>query len=179
MSTEAAKPTGSHDALFVNAFLAGTVQTFKIQCSYEITPEKPRLLKPEEMLPMDICGVIGLTSNVFRGAITLCFPEPLFLAVMGSMFGETFTSINAELSDGVGELLNILFGQAKTTLTNEGFSVDKAIPTVVRGKDIKVSSLTGGGPTIVVPFNAKDGKLHVLVSLGHHGAAPKLVPKKA
>lgn len=166
MTALPAKQTVSMDAKFVNAFLTGTISTFKIQCSYELTPVKSRILQPSEQIPNDLCGVIGLTSNVFRGAITLCFPEPLFLAVMGSMFGETFTEVTNELSDGAGELLNIIFGQAKTLLTDQGLSIEKAIPTVVRGKDIKVSSLTGNRPTIVVPFEAKDGKLHVLVSLG-------------
>ena len=83
------------------------------------------------------------------------------------MFGEPYDKITDEIADGAGELLNIIFGTAKTILTDSGYSVEKAIPTVIRGSDIKLHSLTKGGRTVVVPFEGKDGVFHVLISLGN------------
>ncbi len=166
MGEPALKPNVGMEAKFVNAFLSGTTKTFSVQCSYELKAKNSYILKPTDAMQVDICGIIGLTSNVFRGAITLCFTEKLFLSVMGSMFGEKFDSVTDELSDGAGELINIIFGTAKTILTSDGLSVEKALPSVIRGKDIRVSSLAqGGGPTIVVPFEGKDGVLNVLINL--------------
>lgn len=166
MGEPALKLDTNTEVKFMNAFLTGTIKTFTIQCNYEMQAQKSYLLKPNDPMPIDICGVIGLTSNVFRGAISLCFTEKLFLAVMGSMFQEKFDTVTDELADGAGELINIIFGTAKTILTSEGYTVEKALPTIIRGKEIKVSSLSRGkGPTIVVPFVGKDGTLNVLINL--------------
>lgn len=168
--------TNSINAIFIDAFLKASINTLKVQCRYEVSAEKPYILNPEMKLPTEIVGVIGLTSNVFRGTITLCFTEKLYLEVMGSMFGETYSAVRDELSDGAGELLNIIFGTAKSILVNEGFQVEMAIPTVIRGSNIKMNSMPGGnGTTIVVPFSTKSDKLYVLVSLGNFQAKLKQV----
>lgn len=164
--TTATQTEHNTDALFINAFLKGTIHTLKVQCSYEVSPEKSVVYKGEP-LPVDICGIIGLTSSVFRGNISLCFPKPVFLSVMGSMFGEKFDDITDELSDGVGELLNIIFGTAKTEIVNAGFTVEKAIPTIIRGQDIRMNSLATGTRKILVPFSHGEDKFHILISLGN------------
>jgi len=152
--------------LFINSFIKGTIHTLSVQCSYEVKAEKTRRYNPAEPIPVDICGVIGLTSSAFRGAITLCFPEKVFLDVMSKMFGETYTEITNELTDGAGELLNIIFGTAKSEIVNAGFSMEKAIPTVIKGQNIRLNTIVPGGSTILVPFVHGEDRLHILVGLG-------------
>ena len=79
---------------------------------------------------------------------------------MSKMLGETYTAITAELQDGVAELLNIIFGQAKITLSNAGYTIQKAIPTVVRGNQITTSALSKG-LFIVLPFLLPVGEFHI------------------
>ncbi len=85
------------------------------------------------------------------------------------MFGETYSVLTDEIADGAGELANIIFGTAKTILTDSGFSLEKALPTIIRGSDIKLTSLSRGGPMIVVPFQGTDGLFHILISLSRNG----------
>ncbi len=150
---------------YIEAFAMGTLKTMKIQANYELKTGGPFLLGQKGELKTDICGVIGLISSFFKGTVAICMAQPVFLGVMGSMFAESYSEMTDELADGIGEILNILFVQAKTTLTNQGIQFEMAIPTVVRGSDIKLTSLTNGNPTIVLPFDGKDGKLYLLVSL--------------
>jgi chemotaxis protein CheX len=157
------------EAQFIFAFLSATLHTLKVQCNYPVAAQKARMLAPTDDLPVTICGIIGLVSNVFRGTVTLCLTDKVFLGMMSGMFNEKMDTVTKELSDGTGEILNIIFGTAKTTLTNEGLSVEKAIPTVVRGADIRVNSLTGGNPTIIVPFSGADGMFQLLISLDQKG----------
>jgi chemotaxis protein CheX len=152
-------------AQFASAFRTGAVFTLDVQCKVEVKPEKAFGLEANQPIPADICGVIGLTSPKLMGSVTLCFPTPVFLHVMGSMFGETFSEVNDELAEGAGELMNIIFGKAKTILNESGLSLEKALPTVVHGKDIKVTSFTKGEPTIVMPFSTKCGTFHLLITL--------------
>lgn len=155
------------DVNFVNPFITGAIETLRVQSSVEVHPEKIFLKgKSTECLALtsvDIAAVIGLTSTVFKGSVAICFPQAIFLAIMGNMFGETYTEITQELEDGASELLNIIFGIAKRALNTQGYSIERALPTIVRGKDINVRHMSDK-PTIVVPFQTKFGPFHIEIA---------------
>ena len=133
------------DKNFIKPFIEGTLNTLKVQCKIDSTPEKPFIKgsdpAKENSMVVDIAGVIGVTSTSFIGNFTLCFPEALFLTLMGNMVGETFTEMNEDVESGAGELLNIIYGTVKTVLNSQGYSLQRAIPTVVRGKNILMAQL--------------------------------------
>ncbi|MGK5086379.1 chemotaxis protein CheX [Bdellovibrionota bacterium FG-2] len=148
------------DVKFFKPFVDGTIHTLKIQCSLEAKHDKPFVKGQKEQPPFEIAGVIGLTSQAFTGSITICFPEKVYLTMMSNMLGETFTAITKDLQDGAAELLNIIFGQAKSVLNQQGYTIQKAIPTVVRGTNLTTTQL-GGGPVIVLPFLTSVGEFHI------------------
>ncbi|MDX9731901.1 MAG: chemotaxis protein CheX, partial [Bdellovibrionales bacterium] len=111
-----------------------------------------------------IAGVISLTSAAFKGSIAICYPQETFLSLMSHMLGETYTAITNDLEDGAAELLNITFGQAKAVLNEKGYKIDKAIPTVVRGRELRVRHVASQ-PTMIVPFESSSGPLHIEISL--------------
>lgn len=151
------------DAKFFKPFVEGTMNTLKVQCGLEVTSDKPFVKGSVPQPSYAIAGVIGITSSAFNGTITLCFPEKVFLGVMGKMLGEPCTEINQDLQDGVAELLNIIFGQAKIILNQQGYTIQKAIPSVIRGIDIVTTAVTTG-PVIVLPFKVEFGEFHVEIS---------------
>jgi chemotaxis protein CheX len=151
------------DANFFKPFVEGTMNTLKVQCSLEVSSDKPFVKGSIPQPPYAIAGVIGITSNAFNGTITLCFPEKVFLGVMGKMLGESFTEINQDLQDGVAELLNIIFGQAKIILNQQGYTIQKAIPNVIRGHEIVTTTITKG-PVIVLPFKVEFGEFHIEIA---------------
>lgn len=147
----------------INPFLEAAIKTLKVQCNVEASANTP-FLPGQEEIDVDILAVIGVTSKEFNGSIALCMPEGTFLIIMSNMMGEEYTEINEELEDGIGELLNIIFGQAKIELSQKGFSIDKAIPSVVRGKSLKVKHLTQK-PGIILPFESTAGVFHIAIGL--------------
>jgi len=151
------------DVAFINPFIDGTVETLKIQCSLASTPGKPFLKGGQALPKIDIAAVIGLASSAFKGSIAICFPQKVFLALMGKMLSDTYTQINKELEDGAGELLNIIFGQAKRVLNEKGYGIEKAIPAIIRGQDLEVRHLTAS-PTLILPFETDAGPFHIEVA---------------
>jgi len=140
------------DVGFINPFIDGVIHVFKVQGNLECVPGKPFLKSAEKPLPdTDIAGVIGISSPSFRGTISICFPEKTFLLLISSMLRETYTEITKDVEDGAGETLNMIFGYAKKILNEKGYALDKAIPTVVRGKIVSLNHLSPQG-TIVLPF---------------------------
>lgn len=152
------------DVRFINPFIEGTVETLKIQCSVVVTPQKPRLGKDATLPPCDIAGVIGITSVGFKGTIILGFPEQVFLNVMEGMLGERFTKIDADMEDGAAELLNIIFGYGKRKLNADGHDIEKAIPTVIRGKSVSIK-VKAGTPSFVVPIVSAAGDFFIQISV--------------
>jgi len=150
------------EARFFKPFVDATIKTLKIQCNLDATHEKPYIKGTKPQQEYDLAAVIALTSNAFNGTITLSFPKNTFLGVMANMLGEKYTEISAELEDGAAELLNIIFGQAKLALTEQGYSVEKAIPTVIRGAGLK-TKIVASQPVIVLPFVTAAGSFEIEV----------------
>jgi chemotaxis protein CheX len=145
---------------FFKPFVDGTVNTLKLTCSMDATPLKPFIKGTQAQPPFEIAGVIGLTSTGFTGTITLCFPDAVFLELMSNMLGEKFAVITDELQDGAAELLNMIFGQAKIVLNQQGHTIQKAIPTVIRGKSLHTTVL-GKSTVMVLPFKTQSGEFHI------------------
>jgi chemotaxis protein CheX len=151
----------SIDVGFVNPFIEGTINTLKVQCSLDCVAQKPQLKDATAKgTTYDIAGVIGLTSETFCGSIAICFPEKVFLGAMSNMLGEDCKAITKDLEDGAGELLNIIFGHAKRILNEKGYSLAKAIPTVIRGSALEIKHLTPS-KTIILPFETKFGQFTI------------------
>ncbi|OFZ03677.1 MAG: hypothetical protein A2070_14450 [Bdellovibrionales bacterium GWC1_52_8] len=152
------------DVKFINPFITATKATFEMQANTPIRIGKPFLKKEDDKVAIDIAGVISLTSPAFHGSIALCFPAKVFLAIYSNMLGEKHETITREIEDAAGEMLNIIFGQAKAELNDKaGYQIQKAIPTIVRGNQLEVHHLVRN-IAVVLPFETDAGSFHLEVS---------------
>ncbi len=148
------------DTSFFKPFIEGALNTLKVQCSLPATYDAPFIKGAKPQPEFAIAGVIGLTSAKFTGTIILCFPEGTFLSMMERMLGEPFKEITTDLQDGVAELLNIIFGHAKVILNSQGHTIQKAIPSVVRGTNIHTTTMSKS-KTFVLPFKTEVGEFQI------------------
>ncbi len=144
---------------FINPFLVSAQKTFEVQCQTPSKVQRP-FLKKETTPNIAIAGVLTLISNGFSGSVVICFPQAVFLKIYNNMFGESHEKILPEMENAAGELLNIIYGGAKTELNKNGFNFQKALPTVLVGDELKVRQ-AGSAPTVVVPFETDAGLFHI------------------
>lgn len=150
------------DSNILGRFIEATLGTLKIQCNMEASAKAP-FIKNQQQPGIEIAGVISVDNGKTAGSIALCFPASVFLGVYESMVGEKHGSITQEIQDGAGELLNIIYGNAKAKLVEQGMKLNMAIPVVVVGE--KLSMHTGEpGRAMIVPFECKYGAFHIEVS---------------
>jgi chemotaxis protein CheX len=161
---------------FVVAFLEGTRNTLKIQCGIDATPEKPFLKGTHPEPQVALTGIIGMMSDQFNGNIHLSFTESAFLAIMGKMLGEEFKTITDELSSGASEMLNIIYGSAKTVLNKQGYNIRTAIPTVIRGHDLRIKTVSPS-PTLILPFKTPFGDFFLEITEQQNWIDPATQPK--
>jgi len=151
------------DVRYINPFLEGTISVLKTMAFIEPRPGKP-FLKKDSTAKGDISGIIGLTGTA-SGSLALSFSEKCILKIVSNMLGEEITIINGDIKDAVGEITNMVSGDARRRLEAEGINLQAAIPTVVSGKEHSICHVLGG-PSIVIPFETEHGHFVVDVCMG-------------
>ena len=142
------------DVKFINPFLNGTINVLKTMAFVEVQPGKP-FLKKDHLALGDVTGIIGLTGTA-TGSLSVTFNFALIQMIMSNMLGEDVSEVTNDVRDAVGELTNMISGDARRMLQQEGLTLNAAIPTIVAGKDHTIKHVVSG-PIIVIPFTAEGG----------------------
>ena len=150
------------DVKLINPFLSATLNVLETMAFVKAEAGKP-YLKKDNIAEGDVSGVVGLTGEA-NGTVSVTFDEACILNIVSSMFGEEMKELNREISDAVGELTNMISGQARQQIEKIGKILHGAIPTVITGKNHKLISMTKG-PKIVIPFKTDAGSFTVEVCL--------------
>lgn len=145
---------------YVNPFIKATIETFKTMLHMEPRPGKP-CLKKEPTPAYDVSGIIGLSGDA-QGSIALSFPKVVALKTISILVGSQIKVVGPELSDGIGELANIIAGSAKQHLT--GMKLVISLPNVIIGRNHTIS-VQKDIPTLLVPFETAIGSFGMEVSL--------------
>jgi len=150
------------DVRFINPFLEGTTHVLKTMAFINPIAGKP-FLKKDQVAQGDVSGVIGLTGDA-KGSLALSFTASSIFAILSNMLGEPYTEMSDEILDAVGELTNMISGDARKRLEAEGLIITAAIPTIVSGKNHIIKHIIAG-PSIIIPFSTAHGPFVVDVCL--------------
>jgi chemotaxis protein CheX len=150
------------DVKMINPFINATLNVLETMAFVKAGAGKP-YLKKDNNAQGDVSGVIGFTGEA-NGTVYVTFDEPCILKIVSNMFGEEMTEINDEITDAVGELTNMISGQARKELEELGKIYDGAIPSVITGKNHKLVPMTKG-PRVAIPFKTDFGNFIIEVSL--------------
>ncbi len=138
-------------AEWINAFIIATRDTFQKMLMLQVEAGKPYLLT-EEMNMKDISGMIGLSGTI-KGAVVIGFPEQGAIKTANKFLGEHYTQLGPDVSDAVGELVNIIAGYVKKFIQDQKFGI--SLPSIARGAKHMVY-MPKYAPTIVIPFNCSE-----------------------
>ncbi|MEZ4873677.1 MAG: chemotaxis protein CheX [Bdellovibrionales bacterium] len=150
----------SVDAAFLAPFVSGVVEVLTMQIDIKVEKQKPFVKTSDFQPDIGIIGMITLDCPQFKGVVAVCFPQDVFLKLYEAILGESHSELNAEVQDGAAEILNMVYGQAKTVLKQKGYELGKAIPSVVLGGTAPVEAIEGRS-VIVVPFKIDFGTFHL------------------
>ena len=142
---------------FINPFIDATRNVFQTMCNIVVERKKVFLKEDYKMLG-DVSGVMGLTGAA-TGTVVVSFPERLACEVVAKMLGEQTIpkKLTPDICDGVGEVINMIAGQAKAMLAQTKYAFTISIPSVVSGAGHEVNHKKGT-PNLVVLFATADGE---------------------
>ena len=119
---------------YIEPFVEVTIDTFKNFIGIDASPKNPHYLEPDKEYDWDISSVIGLSGPI-RGAVIISMKAELAMKLTDSIVGTKHTEIDADVTDVVGEVVNIIAGNIKPKVPN-GDKIVISIPTVIKGKKI-------------------------------------------
>ncbi len=141
---------------FINPFIVAVTKTLETMVGCKVTREAPSLKKtPNSLYP--VSGIIGL-SGVVAGTVVLTMSKELALKSASVMLMDEFTELTPDVFDAVGELTNVVAGNAKAQL--EEYKLSLSLPNVIHGENMELRFPENCQP-ITIPFKTEFGPLAV------------------
>lgn len=146
-------------AEYINPFLDASMNLFKTHLMFSIKNKTPYVNQDSQNLN-EISAIIGLAGDIM-GAVVLSFTRDTALAMATRFSGQKHSAVSKEVLDVIGELVNIIAGNAKKDLTD--FRIEISLPGVITGNKYKIN-WPHGVPVITIPFESDAGEFTVNVS---------------
>jgi len=122
------------NAKYINPFLNASLNLFNDYLDLNVHAGSPYInAEPNEL--DEVSSIIGLAGET-SGAIVLSFPRDCAIKIVSKFSEEKHTTLSNEVLDGVGELVNIIAGNAKKELLEYRISI--SIPGVVVGNSYRI-----------------------------------------
>ena len=120
--------------------------------------------KDEYESDWDISGIIGLSGEA-SGAVALSFKDTTAIKITDIITGSHHTSVDADVTDAVGEIINIIAGNVKKEF-EEKMRIKISLPSIVCGKDHSIVWPSEKTRIICIPFTVlEDQELFLSVAI--------------
>ncbi len=146
------KPT---DAEVAKPFVEATKHVLSMMAQINPKPGKPYVKKADSAAG-DVTAIVGLTGDK-HGSISITFTKKCAVALVKNMLGDDVQDIIQDAKDAVGEVTNMISGQARAGLSQIGLNMQASTPTIIFGDKHTVSHVSSG-PVIAIPFGTDFGE---------------------
>jgi chemotaxis protein CheX len=117
---------------YIQPFIDVSTSVFKELLHCTLIPEKVFFVEKEAFNSWDISGVIGLSGEV-KGAVAISMKTETAIKLTEILTESKHEYLDSEVVDAIGEIVNIIAGNAKKNL-EEMFKLVISLPTIVKGK---------------------------------------------
>ncbi|WP_235046153.1 chemotaxis protein CheX [Bdellovibrio bacteriovorus] len=159
-ATAAAASKYAVDVRVINAVIKATTHVLGQFGCPSVKMEKAGPKSPHDPMMGEVSSVVEIKSQAFQGHLCISFDKGSFLEVVSSMLMEEQTELNKDNQDAVGEINNIIFGNAKAEISSYG--VQMTVPKVLLGNGQNVPCAQGSAG-MMIPFATEKGKFYITV----------------
>ena len=150
------------DAKYVDPFIEATINVISTIAYTKAEAGKP-FIKEDNLASGDVSALVELIGDI-KATVSASFGEKSILNIVSSMFQEEVSTLNDEVKDAAGEIVNIISGQARLKLAEIGLNLQAAIPIVITGKKHTITHITDQNTT-AIPFCSDAGEFTVEICL--------------
>ena len=142
------------DVALAKPFVQATINVLSSMTGRSPVPGKPYVKKTDKAQG-DVSAIVGITGCK-SGAVALSFSQSCAIALVKGMLGDAIEDIIADTRDAVGEITNMISGQARATLSEMGLPLQGSTPSIVFGANHSLS-FPGQVTTVAIPFETDYG----------------------
>jgi chemotaxis protein CheX len=146
------------DAEIAKPFVHATKHVLSTMAMIDPTPGKP-YVKKNDAAAGDVSAVVGLIGDK-QGSISISFSKKCAVAIVKNMLGDDIQDIVQDAKDAVGEITNMISGQARAGLAQMGLTMQASTPTIIFGDNHTISHVSSG-PVVAIPFTSEYGDFTV------------------
>ncbi len=153
-------------AEYVNPFFHATREVFKLMLDLDIN-RCDRAKSESCFIGKEVSAVIEITGDL-TGIILYRFPEEMILEIVKIMSGMEIDTLDSFVTSALGEMSNIISGNATTNLFAQNYTCD------IRPPKIMVGEYKPNFPTkevLSVPLETSIGNMVIEVSLKENKAS--------
>ncbi|MCP5006965.1 MAG: chemotaxis protein CheX [Planctomycetes bacterium] len=164
----------------VKETIASTQEIFSTMIPMEITPGET-FTQNEGDVKENVMSLVSF-SGEHSGIISLFCSKIIALKITSLMLGMDVTELDHDTKDAIGEVTNMIAGSLKNKVHTELGAMHLAVPVVVGGTDITLSSSSKGRETdsqfpdssetfgnpnmwVMSPFTTGDGTFNVGIKI--------------
>ncbi len=147
------------DPNYIKPFVVAAKNVFETMINVPFTLGKPTLKKGNEV-PHEISSIIGLSGNV-SGSVVISLSHAVAFELVSALIGDEVTELDEDCTDAIGEIANMIAGNAKTDFPSRDNHI--SVPSVVVGKHHV--SYPSGLPVISIPCITDKGEMVIEVAL--------------
>jgi len=146
---------------YIQPFYQATKDIFRIMMDLDVQRGDLRVIK--DLIPSrEVNVIVGATGDL-SGSILYSFPTNLTLAMVKIMSGMELSKLDSFVLSAVGEVANIISGNAMTYLSANNYTCDITPPQVMRGTTHSLSMATD--LALVIPVHSAIGDFEINVAL--------------
>jgi CheY-specific phosphatase CheX len=158
------------DALLVNALIEATKDIFSTMANSQLDVKS---VKPQrDYTPTgDISAIIGIMGSKGEGMVSLSFGVKTANLIVSRLLGIQQDAVSSDdRCDGIGELVNMISGNAKTKLSQESDASYKlSLPTIILGEGHEIATRPKNNPYLHICFGLEGGQeFNLQVSFKFH-----------
>jgi len=148
-------------AEYVNSFYKATKDVLSMML--DVDTEKGELSVSEEMVSGKEANVlIGLTGDL-SGNILYSFPKNMTLKMAKIMSGMEMEELDSFVTSALGELANIISGNAASNLSEQNYNCDIVPPQIIIGENRTISA--AAEKALLVPLKTGIGEFQISISI--------------
>jgi len=139
-------------------FVQATIHVMSTMAGITPKPGAP-YVKKNEAAQGDVSAIVGITGDK-AGSISVTFTKKCAIALVRGMLGDDIQDIVQDTKDAVGEITNMISGQARSGLAEIGLVFQGSTPSVIMGDNHTIGHVTKG-PVMAIPFTTDVGDFTV------------------
>ena len=139
ISQEVLEQLGISEETLANIMIAEMRTIFRDLVGIDNAFRAPVLADPIDSFTKNVTAIVGLAGSN-SGLLRLHLPEKMALDIASGMLKTYHATVDSDVLDAIGELVNVMAGSFKLHLTNHGNQIGLSLPSTFAGNEYYFTS---------------------------------------